>query len=387
MRSGDQTRRMLLVTPVSPYAMASGSEQRSGLMLQALQSLGQVDVVQMEHGKMTEVTTVEESGQTKVLAMLSGADLSLGRFQAKPAFTKRIESQLDHQIGQYDLVVGRYVWPVCQLSIPEHVPTLVDLDDFRFRCDAEVAWSWSMTQTRLSKFVSHRLMLGQLRRFGYMFLTSEQDQRELPGFSTFLLPNVPLSSCSQTPSLPAGKNVLFVGSLWYQPNADAVHWFLQQVWPQVLLKEPHAILTLVGAAPKSLRAQWARHHNVVAPGYVQDLADCYRQARLVVVPIHSGGGTNIKLLEAMAHGRPCVASRFAYRAFSDRLQEGVDLCVADDAAEFTDLITDCFAHPDKFERIAAAGQSVIARSFSRQSFHETVASVATSILQSERSRS
>ena len=118
--------RILFVTPVTPFSTASGSEQRSALMLQALKSVATVDVLQLQHGKKTQVEVIEDKGNNSVMAQVAGADLSFRRYQPKPQLTQLVERALQCEMGHYDLIVGRYVWPVCQLVIPPATPVIAD---------------------------------------------------------------------------------------------------------------------------------------------------------------------------------------------------------------------------------------------------------------------
>lgn len=323
--------RILFVTPVSPFASAAGSEQRSAMMLEALWSLGQVDVLILKHGAATKVSSSSQNGHAHVVAEVAGSGLSLSRYKPKPALTQSIELALGCPMQGYQLIVGRYVWPLCQLLVPPSVPLLADLDDFHYRYSPLSPWSVASSKERLVKAVTHRMVRKQLGRFAGAFAVSAQDQQEIASTSalrTVFLPNVPFGTAPAPTPVPANHNILFVGSLWYRPNADGVNWFLQHVWPLVQAQEPRASLTLVGAAPANIRAAWAATPGVSAPGFVDDLAAAYQLARLVVVPLQSGGGTNIKVLEALSHARPCLVTQFVAQAFEGHLTKDTELLVA-----------------------------------------------------------
>ena len=127
-------------------------------------------------------------------------------------------------------------------------------------------WSWALLKERAAKSIAHRLVRQQLQRFSGAFTVSEQDRRDVTGLPTAFLPNVPMHSQANPTPVPDNKNLVFVGSLWYRPNKDGIDWFLKHVWPQVHAQEPSATLTLAGAAPPTLRAQWETHAGVSAQG-------------------------------------------------------------------------------------------------------------------------
>jgi glycosyltransferase involved in cell wall biosynthesis len=104
-------------------------------------------------------------------------------------------------------------------------------------------------------------------------------------------------------------SVLFFGQLGYEPNVRGLHWFLDAVWPLVLQEAPSATLRVVGAyAGDRLTAAIERAPRAELVGFVPSLAEELRRARVVVAPIPFGGGTRVKVLEAMAAGRPVVGT-------------------------------------------------------------------------------
>nr|WP_145544876.1 glycosyltransferase [Variovorax boronicumulans] len=367
--------RFLLVTPVSPFTAQSGAEQRSRLFHQALAELGTVDVVQIQQAARTQVVVDDGPAVRRVMADLPGGPWQISRYAAKPAVTRQVELALGRGLSSYRAVVSRYIWPACQLAVPPDVPQIVDLDDYHTRYGREVAWTPALWRERLTKAVAQRVSRRQLARFTAAFVVSRKDEAELPLARHAYLPNVPngLPALAATPGAPApGRRVLFVGALWYRPNAHGAQWLLDQVWPAVRAAVPDAELLLAGAAPPAVRARWARHPGVQAPGFVDDLAAAYGEASLVVAPIHSGGGTNIKVLEALAHGRPCLASDFVHAALKPDLVEGRDLLVARGAAAFAAAIVDVLRDPVAYQSMGQAGRSTVERYFSPQQFQATV---------------
>ena len=181
-----------------------------------------------------------------------------------------------------------------------------------------------------------------------------------------------MSSCEHPIPVPHNKVILFVGSLWYRPNVEGIDWFLLRVWPQVLALEPDATLILAGAAPKEVRAVWETYPGVSAPGFVSDLAATYQHANLVIVPLHSGGGTNIKVIEALAHGRPCLISSFVEKAFDGHLVHDADLLVADSAREFCAKTLLVLSANVNVQQIADSGRVAVRKYFTVDAFKTSV---------------
>lgn len=369
----ETARSILFVTPVSPFATTSGAEQRSSLMLSALSGMGQVDVLQLRQDEQTGVSVDQQGEYTNVTALMPASNSPFKRYKPKVDLTHEVERLLGSKISDYQLVVGRYVWPVCQLVIPRHVPVIVDLDDFRYRYSGQTPWSLALLKERLGKALSHWLVRKQLGRFKGAFTVSEQDGQEISSLPTAFLPNVPMHIQPQPTPVPNSKNVVFVGSLWYSPNKDGINWFLKQVWPHVRRQEPTATLTLAGAAPPKLRAHWETFAGVSAQGFAPDLADLYQGANLVVVPVMSGGGTNIKVLEAMAYARPSLVSSFVAAAFGHQFTNTKELLVAKNAEEFRTKTLSALQMAQNIQGVADSGHLAVSKHFTHAQFQSRIA--------------
>ncbi len=369
----DDRPSILFVTPSTPFARKSGTEQRSSLIYEALKQIGTVDVVLLTEGAPQEASsTTSDNGRAFVTVQVAAHTHFLNRFSPRADLTRTIEEKLGHRLDTYQLIVGRYLWPICQLSIPKHTSTVVDLDDFQYRYARETPWSVSLLKERIKKLVAHRLSKRELKRFNAAFLVSALDDAASSGLVTQHLPNIPVSIKTQPTPPPQGKKLLFVGSLWYRPNSDGVNWFLERVWPIVQRAEPGASIVLAGPASEEVRRQWERHPNVSAPGFVPSLEALYEEATVVVIPIHSGGGSNIKVLECLGYQRVCVASRFVLGAFGKALKEGEHLLGADSPDEFAEKVIDVLRRPDAYAALARQGHGLVSDQFSPVAFARTV---------------
>lgn len=105
-----------------------------------------------------------------------------------------------------------------------------------------------------------------------------------------------------------GRKVLFVGALGYMPNVAGMEWFLEQIWPAVLQRCPDARLLIAGKGGEALKVPAQLRNSIDILGFSPNLAPLYRQSRVSVCPLLSGGGTRIKIIEAAAHGTPVVAT-------------------------------------------------------------------------------
>lgn len=376
--------RILFVSPISPFAPKTGGEQRSQLMYQSLCALGRVDVIQLCPGNTTSISEVNKYGNRWVFATVANAEVTWRRFKPKPHLTEPLQKFLGQRLADYDLVVGRYIWPVCQLEIPANVPVIADLDDYVFRANPRALTAVSVLKMWLKKKLGDIWTHRQLRRFDGVLFVSSADQQLEKSIASRVVPNIPIAFPGQTTPPPRNKKLLFVGSLWYPPNRDGVDWFLKSVWPQVLAWHPSATLMLAGSANSRVRANWDRIHGIHAPGFVDDLDAAYQSASIVIVPVWSGGGSNIKLIEALAHARPCVTTQTAYAPFSGQLQNQQHLLVAENAGHFARHISELMINPALGQKLATAGRLAVEKDFVVANFEMEVAQLVGAVLAKRR---
>jgi glycosyltransferase involved in cell wall biosynthesis len=175
-----------------------------------------------------------------------------------------------------------------------------------------------------------------------VYLCSGADQRrlleEIPGARTLVIPNaadVEYYQPRATDPPPDAHTVVFFGHLSYFPNVDGVTYFVQEIWPRVAEVHPQARLKIIGGqAPRSL-LDLARP-GVELTGFVPDLRPHLAAAAAVVVPLRLGGGTRLKIVEAMAMGKAIVSTTLGVEGIE--AVPGRDLLVEDQPAAFADAV-------------------------------------------------
>jgi glycosyltransferase involved in cell wall biosynthesis len=150
--------------------------------------------------------------------------------------------------------------------------------------------------------------------------------------------------------------LLFVGSMDYRPNDRAVAWFVEEVLPRLRLKVTPA-LDVVGRLPRHP----ALAKDVRYSGQVVDLAPWYERAHAVIVPLFEGSGTSLKVIEAMAYGRPVVATGVGARGLP--VVAGVHYLEADDPDRFSEhlvvIARACEGQPGWLEEMLRGARAAI----------------------------
>jgi polysaccharide biosynthesis protein PslH len=177
-----------------------------------------------------------------------------------------------------------------------------------------------------------------LPRFDRAYLTAPADRDLIaashPGVDVRVLPNVIRPPGPLAPP-PDGEpfTFLFVGNFDYYPNSDAARYFCAQVLPLLQASAPGPFRVLfVGASPPATVCALAGEPEVTVTGPVPDVTRWYESAHAVIVPVRAGGGTRIKILEAMAHRRPVVSTTVGAEGLG--ATPGRHLLVADSPVDF-----------------------------------------------------
>lgn len=159
---------------------------------------------------------------------------------------------------------------------------------------------------------------------------------------------------------PRARNLFFLGSMEWRPNRDAVKWFLSEIWPLVRERHPDLQFVLGGKGLGCGDAAWQRPGVTVA-GEVADARKFMQANGTMVVPMRSGCGVSIKIMQGMALGTPIIATSLAARGLGCR--PGVHLLTADTPTAFAEQIHRCVTRPALCEELARASLAFAAETF------------------------
>lgn len=201
-----------------------------------------------------------------------------------------------------------------------------------------------------------RLERRALSSFDVATVVSELDRQRLPGpaAEVLLCPN----GLEPAPPLPAatGPVAAFVATMGWAPNVDAALWLGRSVWPLVLRRLPDARLLIVGRDP---------HPDVLAlagsgievTGTVVDVRPYLARARVALAPLRAGGGTRLKVLEALLAGRPMVSTTIGAEGLDELVGRGV--VIADHEEALAEAIAGLLADGHRAEAMGLAGHEAV----------------------------
>jgi glycosyltransferase involved in cell wall biosynthesis len=228
----------------------------------------------------------------------------------------------------------------------------------------ELAPRQSTPVHRLSAAVEWRRLRrfeGRLARESHLTLcVSERDRNALQkaaggAFPSAIVP-IGIEVHERSVVVPARTGrLLSIATMHYPPNADAVRWFLSHIWSLVAGTNPDAAVDVVGPRPPQDIETWPqRDSRITVHGYVEDVEPLYRGASMFIVPLLSGSGVRVKILEAMARGVPVVSTSIGADGLD--VEHGVHLLIADTPEAFAAAVNDLQSHPERAARLAAAAR-------------------------------
>jgi glycosyltransferase involved in cell wall biosynthesis len=173
-----------------------------------------------------------------------------------------------------------------------------------------------------------------------------------------VVPNgVDVEAITPVSSPPVTRDVLFLGSLGYGPNRDAVRYFTREIAP--LLLDSQLRLSVVGSNPGEdvYEAAGRAPVPVTVAGFVHELAPYFTSSRAMIVPLREGAGTRLKILEALAWGLPVVTSSIGGAGLG--LIDGTHALIADDPASFAGAVRLLLDDDQLWQRLSRAGRALV----------------------------
>jgi glycosyltransferase involved in cell wall biosynthesis len=243
---------------------------------------------------------------------------------------------------------------------------------FQHNVESEIWRRHALTESHPLKRVMYKIEFQKMlryeqvmiRKFQHVIAVSEND-RELmnqwvDGSRVTVVPTgVDLQQYKPSPAREsASPLVVFVGAMDWEPNVDGVEYFCSQIWPKVLAEVPDAQFRIVGRNPDKRVQKWASN-TVQVTGRVPSVVDHLRDAAAVIVPLRIGGGTRLKIYEAMATGRAVVSTTIGAEGLD--VHHGEDVVLADEPERFAQAVVMLLKDPKERLRFEGAAAATAAR--------------------------
>jgi polysaccharide biosynthesis protein PslH len=362
-------QRALLLSPEAPYPMWGGGALRTAALLNYLARNYDVDAIFFREQHASDPVRALPPGlvqRAHVIRLPHHSRSSPARLWRNGwRLLRRVPPLLDRFCGfggdiarfvageRYDLGVVEHFWcaPYHPLLANSCRRTLLDLHNVESAWHDSVAAAESgLTSVAHRQFAASYRRLEQrwLKRFDLVLAASPEDAALVGGvYYPNTIPDPgPVKNT-------ANDSIIFSGNMEYGPNLQAARWFAQEIWPQIQSAHPGIKWRLVGKNETGIRHRLRGVGGIEITGMVEDSIAEIASARMAVVPLLSGSGTRLKILEAWAAGVPVVSTSLGAEGLG--AEPGVDLLIADSANQFAAAVNHLLDSPDLRERLASSG--------------------------------
>jgi sugar transferase (PEP-CTERM/EpsH1 system associated) len=387
----DRRRTILVLTPQFPYPLHQGTTIRNYNLIAGLAEHHEVHLLSFGNPRETRGTPLEslcrsvrqiEPPQRAMRQRL--IDLAFSRLpdMAHRLPSSTFEAALAEVLNREDVDVvevegielAQYLFQAARLRGNSERPLLV-FDDHNaefvlqqraFETDARIPRRWagaaySFVQWRRLQRYERRACVTADRVVAVSEADADAIGRLAPGLPVSVVPNgvdmefyATLPPALDSQSGPGAEDLVFTGKMDFRPNVDAVLWFASQVLPRIQHAVPGARFWVVGKDPHPRLAALSANPAVVLTGRVDDVRPYIAGAAVYAVPLRIGGGTRLKVLEAMAMGKAIISTAVGCEGFEfvrDR-----ELIIADEPAEFAAAALDLMRDRERRERLGQAAR-------------------------------
>ncbi|MCZ3388526.1 MAG: glycosyltransferase family 4 protein [Actinomycetia bacterium] len=352
-----------MVTKFVPYPANAGGRIRSLAILRRLLDQGEVVLCCFDDGSSDaaelrrlgiDVRTVpwDTSVPNVVRGIAKAHSGSAGRF-----WDRRLAALVRRACAEQpaDLLQVEYSQLAPYLDVGSARLKVLDFHNI----ESSLALSFARSSRELKAWLAYpeSVLLRRLEKKGaeradLVLVVSEEDRQRLPGRPREVL--VCPNGWDPGEVLPASTEPVaaFVALMGWKPNSDAAVWLAREVWPLVRASVPDARLLLVGREPGRVVTDLAAP-DIEVTGTVPEIAPYLQQSMVALAPLLSGGGTRLKVLEALNSGRPLVSTSVGIDGLTDLIGKGV--FVGDSPADFAKEIVDLFGDPERARKAGLEG--------------------------------
>ncbi len=284
-------------------------------------------------------------------------------------------------IHRYDVIVlesswmGVY-WPAVASARALKILDMHDLEGEKIRRQARLMTPGREKLKYLINAFQFKLLENRLlHRVDRVFVTSRREYAKLksihPDADIHVVPNgVDCESIMPLPTATASRDILFVGRLGYYPNQDGVLYFAREILPLLRRRFSNVRFWVVGGEVTPEVLELNHRKGIRITGQVEDLKPYYERCAACVVPLRAGSGTRLKILEAMAYGRPVVSTTLGCEGLGTT--DGQHLLVADTPQAFSAALGRLFQDPATANRLVGNARRFIEAHYCWQAIAENV---------------
>jgi glycosyltransferase involved in cell wall biosynthesis len=374
----------VFLAPEAPYPIAGGGQLRAASLVEYLGLHYDVDVIVFRQPGAPDPAGQFPSRLVRRVTVLdlppNGRSFAARALRNAGRVARRIPPLVDRFAGfsvqiaralngaRYDLGVIDHSWcaPYLEQLAPVCARTVLDLVDVESvlhgRC-AAVEGLATAAAHRVFQRASRELERLWLPRFSLVLATSQADVELARAIAPQARFAVYPNALPPTPLPAAGDEeaIVFSGNMEYHPNVTAVRFFRLEIWPRLREQWPNLVWRLVGKNAAAVRRFTTGDPRIEVTGPVVDAVCELARSRVAVVPLLTGSGTRLKILEAWAAGLPVVSTTIGAEGLPVR--DGENALLADGAEAFAGAVTRLLTCIELRRQIGGAGRLLLEKEF------------------------
>jgi polysaccharide biosynthesis protein PslH len=274
--------------------------------------------------------------------------------------------------GEYDVIVGDFLvpcrvipWdnPAAKVLFAHNVEAQIYRRQYQEACNPLLKLcAWRECQ------VTARVERKYVRLADHVLAVSEGDRRYFSRLTdspkiTTIPTGVDLEYFRPGNEGPQSNTVVFTGSMDWLPNEDAMIFFAREILPRLRRRVPGVSLLIVGRRPSpKIRALEISSPGLRVTGTVEDVRPYIRRGAVFIVPLRVGGGTRLKIFEAMAMGSAVVSTPVGAEGLP--VEHGKNILIADSAQDFAESVAGLLQDPVRCRDLGRAARELVEREYS-----------------------
>ena len=394
--------RILFLSPTLPFPLTDGGRIRVFNLLKQIALKNDVTLLALET-QPTDKDNIVNVEQLGVKVHLVQYAATLPALSAKTFFSALFKRQ-PITVARYDVPVYREkfrellttetfdivhyeMFHTAQFHTETDLPGVLSLQNVdsaiwqRLQRETESLFYISAYWSQKRAFQRYERVLSP--KFDVVTCTSEVDAAVFEDFcaegTVKVIPNgVDVTHFTPDHASEDAAHLIYIGSMDWYPNEDAVSFFAEEILPQIQKNVPDVKFTIVGGNPSERVQRLTDMEGVVVTGRVPEIKPYFAEATVFVVPLRIGSGTRLKILEALAMGKAVVSTSVGAEGLA--LRDGEEILLADEPDTFADAVTRLLTDRDLRQKIGANGRVRVEQDYDWHSIAEKLHTVYESLL-------
>ncbi|HKJ33507.1 MAG TPA: glycosyltransferase family 4 protein [Balneolales bacterium] len=398
--------KILNIMPYSPFPLFYGGALRNYYLLKNMVEKHQVTLVTFG-GPSEDLVLVQNLGDhlDEIRVVPKGIirrNHRLGQIYALWTSHSHdyLEANCDHMQRQLDKLLSREKYDIIQTEfsfmgnydLPSDAPKILDEHNVEYDIYHQMYQYNRSAVRRMYYHVEYSRMkkeeLEICRKHDVILVTSNSDKNkldhDLPEVPKYVLTNgVDTNYFHPLPTIPEPNSIVFTGMMGYEPNSDAMIFFIDDILPIIKKAIPDVKLFIVGKRP-TMKLKTRASDHIFVTGLVDDVRPYIWRSDVYVVPLRIGGGTRLKVLEALAMKKPVVTTSIACDGLD--VKDNDTVRIADDPKEFAELVIQILKNQNYSDQIINRGYELVHEYYDWKVIGETLDQLYETILKKHKNK-